>query len=364
MTPLRRRTYDDFRNQTAGLARRGTSILTERAPLASAAFLPCLLALASPAWAQDEGAGPRGFLLEVTSPSAPLGGAPEVTASGAGSESVDLGPKDDGVPPDATAGDEIYTAHVPAFSGATVDLRVTAGDRSWTTSVSLDADRPFSRVTLELGSDGDVVATPIAGGGIEGQPLPPADGPAPQPVAQQTAGHGDPDRAAEKPESIAASLVLWGVLAAAFGLGLALAARWLGRRSEGAARLSPAPPQGTVAPVTLDAGDLDAALAGPLREHRIVALGEVPDGHPALFAVEDRGPLPGEVVAAVEGLAATSGPAPALLITDVGLLDRPGRESALDALDRRVARRFPMWVVDGPAEWPSWPAPDTGEEDG
>ena len=339
-------------------------IRTSRTQVASAAILPCLLTFAPPAWAQDEGPGPRGFLLEVTSPSTPLGGTPAVTASGAGSESVDLEPRDDGVPPDATAGDEIYTAHVPAFSGATVDLAVTAGDRSWTTSVSLDADRPFSRVTRELGSDGAVGATPGAGGGGEGQPRPPADGPAPQPIAQQPGGHGKPERAAEKPDNIAASLVLWAVAAAFFGLGLALAPRWLGRRSEGAAQLSPRPPPGAVAPVSLAAGDLPAALDGPLRDHRLVTLGEVPDGHPAVFHIEDTGPLPQEVVAAVEGLGASAGPAPALLIADAGLLERPGRHPAIDALDRRVARRFPLWVVDGPSEWRTWPAPDAVEEEG
>lgn len=326
-------------------------------------LLQCLLIFARPAAAQDEGAGPRGFLLEVTSPATPLGGVPEVTATGAGSESVELGPQDDGVPPDATAGDEIYTAHVPAFTGASVELHVTAGDRSWSTSVSLDADRPFSRVTLELGADGDVVATPIAGGGIEGQPLPPADGPAPQAIPQTAAGPGEPEKAAERPSNVGASLALWAVLAAFFGVALVLAPRWLGRRSGGPSTLSPPMPTGAIPPVCLDAGDLSAALEGPLAGHRVLTLGAVPEGHPALFECVDRGPLPDEIVSAVEGLAASEGAPPALLVCEPTLLDRPGREPAIVSLERRVAGRFPLWVVDGPEGWQTWPAVEDGEDE-
>ncbi len=329
--------------------------------LLRAGALPCLLALAAPAMAQEPGDGPRGFLLELTSPNAPLGGPPTATIVSADGERVDLGPKDDGLPPDASDGDEIYTAHVPAFTGASVELEVTAGESSWSTSIALDADRPFSRVTVELGTDGEATATPVAGGGIEGQPRPVADIPETAFAPRATESRSTPDRPAEKPANLWLGTGLWALLFAGLGITLALLPRWFGRQNAGPARLSPAPVEGSSAPVRIDRGQLEAALDGPLAGARLVVLGPLPDDLPASFRCEDRAPLPVELVAAVERLAATEGARPALLVSDPELLDRPGRDEPIDDLARRVAGRFPLWVVGGPASWDAWPGPEEDE---
>ena len=215
--------------------------------------LALAVALAMPAGAQEEGDGPRGFLLELTSPAAPIGSPPVVTVTTAGGDDLELRLRDDGVPPDATGGDEIYTAHVPSFSGASVSLAITAGDSQWSTSIALDATQPFSRVTVQLSPDGTAEATPIPGG-PDGQP-PPAGGgdpgpggggdpgpggggdPGPggggdpipgggddsrpdpipasdQPIVPDRSTVADPPRAAERPSSFAPGLALWAVLKA------------------------------------------------------------------------------------------------------------------------------------------------------
>jgi len=359
-----------------------------------AATALALIAGASSASAQGDGEPPRGFLLELTSPGAPIGSPPVVQVTSADGEVVELRPRDDGVPPDATGGDEIYTAHVPSFSGAKVSLAITAGEATWGTSLALDAGTPFSRVTVELATDGTAVATPITGG-PDGQPPPagggdpgPGDGGDPGPGGGGTPGGADPvpgggddsrpdprapgsqpivpDRstaaapaeAADRPSSFAPGLALWAVLFALLGTGLALVPSWLGRRNRGPATLDPPPPPGTVAPISLAADDVGSALAGPLADHRVVVLGPVPEGSRGLILCREPAPLPDELVAAVEGVAAAEGPRPALLVTDASLLDRPGRRPPLEALADAVAGRFPLFVVDGPNEWSSWAAPE------
>ena len=352
--------------------------------------LALLVAPGMPAGAQDEGDGPRGFLLELTSPAAPIGSPPVVTLTAAGGDDLELRPRDDGVPPDATGGDEIYTAHIPSFSGASVSLAIIAGDSQWSTSIALDSTQPFSRVTVQLSPDGTAEATlltggpdgqappagggdpgpggggdpgpgggsdPIPGGGDDSRPdpIPASD----QPIVPDRSTVADPTRAAERPSSFAPGLTLWAVLFALLGTGLALAPSWLGRRNRGPAPLDPQPPTGTVAPIRLRARDVDGALDGPLEGHRVIVLGPIPDERGGLIRCQQRAPLPDELVAAVEGIAASEGPRPALLVTDAARLDRPGRAPAVEALAARVGGRFPLWVVDGPGDWARWP---TAEE--
>ena len=159
--------------------------------------------------------------------------------------------------------------------------------------------------------------------------------------------------------------VLWAVTFVTLALGFSVTVALSGRRPRAAARLAAPGESQTVAPTRLSSEDVAQALQGPLKDYRVVLLGDLmgeageADEENLVRCVE-QSPLPEELVVAVERIAAVSGPPPALLVTDAQLLDRPGPPDPLISLDRRVASRFPLWVVDGPPNWQTWPEAEEG----
>jgi len=97
------------------------------------------------------------------------------------------------------------------------------------------------------------------------------------------------------------------------------------------------------------------ALEGPLKDYRVVCLGPVAPEHQQIIPCLDQAPLPEELVAAVERLAAAAGNPVALLVTDPSLVERSGRDRHRKALQKQIYGRFPLWVVDGPESWEPWP---------
>ena len=159
--------------------------------------------------------------------------------------------------------------------------------------------------------------------------------------------------------------VLWAISFLTVALGFSITVALSGRRPRTAARLAFASEHEPVAPTRLRTEDVAEALSGPLKDYRVVILGELVDAEGRALELDEQGlnivrcledaPLPEELVTAVERTAALGGPPPALLVTDAGRLDRPGPPDPVISLDRRVAARFPLWIVNGPQDWQAWP---------
>jgi hypothetical protein len=94
-------------------------------------------------------------------------------------------PRDDGVPPDATAGDHVYTALAPGLSQAHGEVRVTSGARTWTGGFALTGGEAVLLVGLE--ANGFAAAStrdlPLAG-------APPSQGMSPPTPAPHAGGAG------------------------------------------------------------------------------------------------------------------------------------------------------------------------------
>ncbi len=149
------------------------------------------------------------------------------------------------------------------------------------------------------------------------------------------------------PPSLLPGAALWAACFAGFGVALAVGLLWAARRRPRPARLDAAAAP-AIPPRRLAARQLDALLAGPLRQHRVVLLGEERTG---CIACLDAAVLPVELVAAVERLAVVAGPPIALVVAAPGRLEAPIGSEPAATLAAEVAGRFPLWVVDGPADW-------------
>ena len=156
---------------------------------------------------------------------------------------------------------------------------------------------------------------------------------------------------------------LWILLLGGLGVGAGYAKVRLGRRPAGPGRLLGLP-EGALSPVRIAPQHVEATLHGPLSTHRVVLLGPPEWASDRVFPCVEKGPLPLELVRAVEDLATRPGPPVALLVSSADLLDPAGADSTLEDLEHAVAGRFPLWVVDGPAEWEAWVPQNQGETGG
>jgi hypothetical protein len=288
-----------------------------------------LAALTGPATAGAR----RGFLLQLHDPGGYLSGSPVVELKGSEGSTREVRPLDDGNPPDVKPDDDVWTVAVPSFLDPRVDIEIKASGRSWTGSAKLDPDDVKALVRLRLEPDGQALA--------EAQQVP----------AAPAKGSSGSDQAAATSTGTGPGALLWALAFAAVGLGTGLGFALVGRRPRGRARVEE-PAVVPVPPRRLEAGDVTRALAGPLAGHRVLVLGEAPDG-PLVHRCTEPAPLPRELVAAVEHLAVVAGPPVALLVTEPARLDRSGPWEPVPELARRVAGRFPLFVVGGPPEWPA-----------
>jgi hypothetical protein len=203
--------------------------------------------------------------------------------------------------------------------------------------VALELEGAHPEVSLMVAADGSVVAYDGDQPQVRASPLIIAD-PSGEAVAAAT-------------NMGMRGVWLWLVLFGAIGVGLAHAVVRFGRRPVGGSRLSPGPAPGEAPTERFDAPQLPVLLDALEGERRVVVLGPVPSPRAWLLHVEDHAPLPQELVLAVERLAARDGLPVALVITDPSRLDGP---EPIPELARLVARRFPLWVQSGPADWRVW----------
>ena len=318
-------------------------------------------------------AGRRGILVQLYDPDGRLTQPPVVLLTGSDGTRLEARPLDDGTMPDIQAGDGTWSAPVFGAPTGALAVEITAGAASWTGEVTIDPadDRP--RIFLRLDEGVARPANPDEVGGPDPGATAPAEGTRPPPPEGEADSEGEADAtpppppATGSPEGLSArrkegaavdlrpgaALEIVGWLLACLGAGLGLAL--LGRRSRGPARLA-TPLQGEHTAWRIGPEGLIGVLEGPLRGHRVVVLGAAPE-RPEVVQVEEDGPLPAELVAAVEALAAVAGPPVALLVTELDRLDRQGPGSPAHGLARCVAGRFPLVVVGGPSDWPEPPAP-------
>ena len=294
-------------------------------------------ALADPQSADDSNVG--GLMVQVYDADGLLGASPEVTLRGEGGATATVEVRDDGGGEDLVAQDRFYTGGFPSFTARKLEVEIRSGETLWTLKTELDPadDKPLLVVATR--SDGTL--------GHHNS------------VRINLLKHG---RKMAPAESGSGMWTLVGAIAAlAFGLSLAFVVALWGRRPRRRARLERDQDHPVIEPTRVEARDVIAALdSGPLRCMRVVVVGTKPDARASGIACLDTAPLPVELVAAVERLAAVPGPAVALLVTEVDSVDSHGRIEPVVALGRAVGGRFPLWVVGGPAGWRAWTpgAPD------
>ena len=313
--------------------------------------------------------GRPGFLLQIYDPKRYLKQPPTVTLRGSmGTERI-ITPHDSGKiqHSDVQRGDRIFSGPAPFFTDGVVNITIRSVRRVWQIKVKVDQEQAQSLVFLQLFAGDKVKEVPRD---VAGKPQPPNQVGLGRnlggvrtviPTVTRTPrpkSMGGSDRGAS-------GFVMWALLFVTLGLGIAITWALTGRRPRGAARLAAAD-AAPIAPVRLELEALDAALDGPLARQRVVVLGETPRQSASSRVIRclERHPLPDELVSAVERLAVVPGPALALLVSDPELLDRAGPADPVVSLQRRVAGRFPLWVVDGPREWEEWKAEIQNTEHG
>ncbi len=228
--------------------------------------------------------------------------------------------RNDGQPPDLEALDTIHTTAFP-LADASMSLTLTSGGETWEVETSIDQDSTNPIITLHLGPNGGLVVVQEAGAG---------------PKDTQTSSTG----------SSSAGGWAWGGLFLGVGLGIGLGLRWIGRRPALAVALSGLPERVPLPTQSLARGGLDALLTGALADHRVIVVGDSGDCAGAHAVCSDPTISPVELVAALEAEAVVPGGPVALLLLEPSRIVQDGRRAPLEDLERRVAGRFPVWVVD------------------
>ncbi len=293
---------------------------------------------AKPGQAPPRKPGGGGLLLKIQDPDGLLDGQVKAVLKTSDGTERTFKLRDDGTFPDAQARDLTYTAPVFGISPGTIDLLVKDDEREWS-----------RQATLEAGDTAPLLEYLIKGESL--MEMGSETRRAPQGKLVIANESGQVIQTTHPPET--EGYWLWFVLAGALGVGTWAGSVWFGRRPPGVCRLDESP-AAFLPPTRLEWEHLDQALSGPLSGYRVVCLGELEHQTGNVIPCIEQSPLPTELLRAVERLAATVGPPVALLLTAPDLLDLPGGADSLETLEKAVAGRFPLWVVDGPCRWQDW----------
>lgn len=304
--------------------------------------LPLLMILSLGAHAEPIG----GMLLKVIDEGRLITAPPQVSITGEDGTSVTVNPTDDGNGLDAVAADDIWSSALGGLKEGPITMVVSAGDAQWMSTLDLQLE----------GKDKPILELTLAGGGQLSAELS-------EPRAR-TEGWGVGDVAdLEGVETLAGEKFSLGayLLGALLLAILGLFSWWVRSSPQRTTRptgLTPPVPQRDVPPLSITAEDLQAWIASEAESWQLVVLGKLPgsataEGRPPHHHAEP-GCSPGELVAACEAVAMVSKQRVALLVTEPGALDQGQEPSPLRELQQRVAGRFPLWVVAGPARWKRW----------
>ncbi len=276
-------------------------------------LLLCTLALAQ---------NTREVQVTVQDPQRQVQGSLQATIQGAQGSNQSITLKDDGVSPDHTQHDGIFSA-VTRFSDTTVHLELDAGGRKWTADAMLpDPDRD-TVLRLQLGPEETAVVLQGSRGMLGG----------PGPSTNSSSG----------------SVWIWAVLLAAVGFGAGAAGRWGLVRAPNRARTSGEIARADIAPRRFGADELEKVIAS-LDGHSIFVLGPANDESSVIRFTQSR-VTPDAVIRSIEEATAGAAPPPALVVTNPAALELPLRTTAPQALSKAVARRFALYLVDGPTDW-------------
>ena len=275
--------------------------------------------------------------------------------------------RDKGGTGDEDPDDRIFSTLVNMATETELKLELSSGANRWETTVSLDVrpGRPIN-VVLALGAPGQLKRTTLnkvfnlrngnkfktAGGKSTKKNASTKEAP-PRTHFKST---GDGTSAANSATGEEKGWLLKALGFTTLGFLLALATRLTRRREQHMALLDiDQETEEPVLPVRLEEDQVPALLAGPLAAHRVVLLG--PDLTPPtdnIIRCLDSSTSPEELVRAVEAMAVRAGLPPALLVSDTEQLSSPITGNPATHLAQRVARRFPLYVVDGPSAWRAW----------
>ena len=319
---------------------------------------------------KSESASHFAFMLKIYDPEKFLSDDVKVKVIGIKSgEMIEEIATDTGGAADEDAGDRIFSTLINRATEAELKLELGSGGKRWDTKVTLEykVGRPIN-VVLALGKNGEVKRTtlnrilsqrssitvaPTAGGSTSTKESPGAnlgDSAEGASAGEDTSGNGE-DSTSRKEGWLLQALGF-----TALGFLLAAISRFSRHRGQRMARLDldqeNAEP---VLPARLDASQVPALLAGPLARHRVVLIGPDLDT-PAdnIIRCLDSETSPEELVRAVEAMSVRAGLPPALLVADTEQLYSPITGNPATHLAQRVARRFPLYVVDGPSAWRAW----------
>jgi len=350
------------------------------------------------------------FLVKLKNKVAKLSKDPIVKLTDAKGKTQTVLPKDKGTDSDEMANDGSYSAPVTwKFTDKDTNLKlvVTSGSQKWTGKVEVDLNTKYPAVFISLMDKGVIIqeteAAIIGGGpneqggdvpfvvgkgvkgvkGVKGAPppgklikgVPPgkvAKGapPAPPAVGKQGAApslmHETKEGwSADATSSSLRNKAIWLIVGAwgftFLGFGLAALLGFLRRKQSQPAPLQIQQQPTSFPPTTLEADAVNAALAGPLNDRRVVVYGALPDGQTAPIQCTEQDAQPEELVRAVELVASTEGAPVALMVVEHNLLDVSTKDPPGKELAELVDGRFPLWVVGGLQEWAAWSAAPADE---
>ena len=308
------------------------------------------------------------FMLKVYDPDRHLGDEVKIKVIGvkSGGMTEEIA-RDKGGAGDEDPGDRIFSALVNMATETELKLELSSGANRWDTTVSLEVrpGRPIN-VVLALGAPGQLKHTTLnkVFNLRHGNKFKTARGKSTKKNAFTKKGPsrthfrstGDGASAANSPTGDEKGWLLKAVGFTTLGFLLALITRLTRRREQRKALLDiDLETVEHVLPARLEEDQVPALLAGPLAAHRVVLLG--PDLAPPtdnIIRCLDSSTSPEELVRAVEAMAVRSGLPPALLVSDTEQLSSPITGNPATHLAQRVARRFPLYVVNGPSAWRAW----------
>jgi hypothetical protein len=248
--------------------------------------------------------------------------------SGSSGARISLNFRDDGHAPDEMAMDGIYSARTQ-LGDHVLHIDFQSNTKRWSVDTSLPSTPGDTAVRLRLGPESGVVVI-----------------------------HGDEPMMKNGGEAGPATggTWLWLVLFLGVGLGVGLGLTRLRHIPVRPVDVDGDLPAPDFTPGRVDSSRYDALLQNLASKHLVVVLGDSSSLDKVVNVTSTR-VTPAELVRRVEILALESGGSVALVVGDLSRVEAEG--SVPKALDLAVARRFELWVSDGPQDWSDYDAAGT-----
>lgn len=291
-------------------------------------LLWCFLAgflSASSAWSQ----GVRAVDIFVIDPGKFVQQQLKGDLSGSSGVRTSIDFRDDGHAPDQVAQDGIYSARAQLGDHA-IHIDFQSQAKRWSVDTTLPTTPGDTAVRLRLGPERSVVVI-----------------------------HGDEpmmENGGEATGPSSGGSWLWMILFLGVGVGVGLGLTRLRHVPVRPVDVGGDLPQPDCRPGCVDSSRYDSLIATLASKHLVVVLGDSAPLDKVVHVTTTR-VTPSELIRRVEMLAVKSGGSVALVVGDLSRVEAHGSVSG--ALDDAVAQRFPLWVVGGPEDWPTYEAAGT-----